>query len=395
VVVIIRTIIVFISIFTFIFISGCTKDSNGNQTDNGIPAPLFIEHTIDADFNGIHCIKVIDLDGDGDPDIVGGSEITPYSLSLGVCWWKNNGGNPPSWTRYPVDQDFEHVMSVDVYDLDGDSCLDIIATSWSMHQITWWKNPGNPQSGWERHPIKSGFINAHDAKGFDLNSNGATDIAAVSSGGEVMVIYNDGSLLPAWDFDILDQSFAGGKTILIQDIDLDGDVDLLGIASDANRITLWENRGGMTINWIAHPVDHNFTGGSGLDIIDINGDGLLDIIATSWQANELSYWICLDLSADQWEKHVITTQLGTAVNARGCDMDMDGDIDIVAVGKNPGRLTLYINENLSWTEQVLTTNFEGGSALHVIDLDGDGDPDIVAGASALGRLAWWENRGSG
>ena len=95
---------------------------------------------------------------------------------------------------------------------------------------------------------------------------------------------------------------------------------------------------------------------------------------------------------NQWQKTVVTSQLEVAVNSFGCDMDLDGDIDIVAVGKDPGELAVFYNDNFTWTKHTIKSGFEGGSALSIVDLDNDGDFDIVAGASALGDLLWWENK---
>jgi hypothetical protein len=144
--------------------------------------------------------------------------------------------------------------------------------------------------------------------------------------------------------------------------------------------------------FIEHSIDSNFDGIHCIKVIELNFDGVLDVIGSSWKMNQLAYWTGQDLANDQWEKTMVTDQLIVATNVRGRDMDRDGDIDIVAVGKDPGELAIFLNDNFFWTRQVVKPNFEGGTALAVIDLDGDGDDDIVAGASALGNLSWWENR---
>ena len=123
----------------------------------------FEQHPIDLSFQGLHAIKVIDLDDDGDLDIVAGSEITPTSNSIGIHWLRNDGGNPINWTRFAIDSSFIHVMSVDVDYIDNDNYPDIVASSWSLHQIAWWKNSGDPTQGWTKYVIKSNYTNAHDA----------------------------------------------------------------------------------------------------------------------------------------------------------------------------------------------------------------------------------------
>jgi hypothetical protein len=93
------------------FLSYCSKKNNTEpKTEPPATTELnFTEHSIDLNFTGMHCIKVFDMDGDGDKDIVGGSEITPTSQSRGLAWWRNDGGDPISWKRFTVDANFEHV----------------------------------------------------------------------------------------------------------------------------------------------------------------------------------------------------------------------------------------------------------------------------------------------
>ena len=367
-------------VFLTIAWSGCAQDM------------AFDLHTIETNFAGMHCVKLFDMDGDGDTDIVGGSEWTPYSQSIGLAWWRNDGGDPIQWTRFTVDRYFDHVMSVDVAFIDSDVHPDIIATSWSLHQIAWWKHSGNTESGWSKRVVRTGFTNAHDARGADVDQDGHTDIVGVSSGSaEVVVCYNDGSATPRWNTQVLTGTFNGGKLLSVLDFDGDDDLDIIGTASDAGRISWWEHGGESPVDWTSHTIATGFPGAGGLDVVDVNGDGLLDVVASSWQMNEVSYWICEALATDQWQKTRLTNQLPVAVNVGGTDLDQDGDVDVVAVGKIPGEINIYKNDQFSWVRTNLKSYFEGGTALAVEDLDQDGNVDIVAGASGLGDLYWWEN----
>lgn len=384
-----KHIIVIVVFFASLLIFYCKKNTNTPQ--NGSHDNFnFNPHHIDLNFAGIHYIKVFDLDGDGDSDIIGGSETTSHSQSRGLAWWRNDGGNPINWRRFTVDANFEHVMSVNVGYVDNDIYPDIVATSWSLHQIVWWKNSGNPTSNWTKNVVRSNFINAHDAKCFDINQDGYTDIAGISSSGQLIVCYNTGSDSPGWDIQTLNNSFSGGKSLMVLDIDQDGDTDIIGTAADANKITWWENQGGNPVNWTSHIID-NFNGSTGIDIIDLNNDGLYDVIGASYKSNEVSYWICEDMMSSQWTKTMITNDLDIAILALGNDLDRDNDMDIVAIGKSPGELNIYENRDFNWIKHTLKTNFEGGSALALDDLDNDGDMDIIAGASGIGQLYWWEN----
>jgi len=58
----------------------------------------------------------------------------------------------------------------------------------------------------------------------------------------------------------------------------------------------------------------------------MNLDEQLDILGTGWEGNEISYWICNDITTNSWTKHVVTNQLAIACDAKGRDIDMQADM---------------------------------------------------------------------
>ena len=351
---------------------------------------VYERHDIETNFDGIKETKIIDLDNDSDLDIVGGSETTPTTNSKGVAWWKNNGNN--SWERFIIDTTFIHVMSVDAAFINDDIYPDIVATSWQLHQIAWWKNSGDPTQGWTKYIVKSNFTNAHDAKCADIDHDGDTDIVAASYGqSSIVICWNDGNPTSNWQTSTLTNTFGGALSIFVMDLDKDNDLDILGTASDADLISWWESSGSNPINWTYHNIASNFVGSSDLYVIDMNQDELYDIIGNAWKSNQIAYWICNDLQSNSWTKHIVTSQLPVATCVAAGDLDKDNDVDIIAVGKIPGELDIFQNSNFNWTKIVLTNDFYGGEDVEVLDLDGDDDLDIVSAASS-GKLIWWENQ---
>ncbi|MFH1196473.1 MAG: FG-GAP-like repeat-containing protein [bacterium] len=373
---------------TFLFLSYYAVNLHSQEIE-------FEKHSIDLNFAGIQCVKIIDLDADGDLDIIGGSEITPSSASKGIAWWRNNGGFPITWSRFTIDASFIHVMSVDAAYIDSDTHPDIVATSWQLNQVAWWKNSGNPVSGWTKTILKTNYTNAHDAQCADIDLDGDTDIVTCNSNpGSVDILYNQNSAQPSWSNVQIGYPFASAKSINIIELDFDNDFDIVAAADGANDIAWWENTGNNSQVWNKKIIENYFDGAAFTSIIDMNNDSKLDIIGSGWSSNQIVYWLCNDLSANDWTQYIVTTTLVFASKGTGCDIDLDGDVDIVALSKDPGdgKLVLFINDNFTWTTQILLPDFLGGAALELIDLDNDGDKDIIAGAGILGDLYWLENK---
>lgn len=353
----------------------------------------FEMHPVDLDIPGIHCIKIFDLDQDGDYDIVGGSEHTPYSSSVGLVWWQNEGGYPVEWTKFTIDGSFLHVMSVDVDFIDNDEFPDILASSWENGKIAWWRNSGNPENNWTSFDIATGWLNPHDAVCFDFDSDLDNDVIGVSTGNNrISIFYNQGGSIPVWQENEVASDFFGAKAIIVEDLNNDSLPDLICAGDGCDDIAWWENLGGDPVNWEKQFVTTNFNGSVGLDAEDMNMDDQLDIIGSGWQGNELSFWICNDIASNTWEKTMVTNQLDIAVKGIGRDFDLDGDKDIVAVGKVPGELALFFKEEDVFVKEVLFPGFNGGSALAVFDIDQDGDDDIISGAGILKQLYLFENK---
>ena len=353
----------------------------------GAQSLSFVGQAIDLNVPGISCITIYDLDRDGDKDIIGGTEIP----GRGLYWWRNDGGDPAQWTRFLVDVSIDDAMSIEVAYINNDTFPDIVATELYQGQIDWWQNSGDPTSGWIKHVVGEPY-GAHDAMCADINADGHTDVVGVSSyPGSVSVFYNDGNVLPGWTENSLCDSLGGAKTITIQDLDRDGDLDVIGAAETANTICWWENIGGDLVHWEEHIITSDFAGAQIAIPVLMDGDSLYDIIAAGAECQQIAYWLCQDLAANQWTKHIVTDQLGVAVNVRGGDFDSDGDLDIAAVGMIPGELSVFRNDSFSWTPMVLRSDFGRGWALEVNDIDQDGDLDIIAGSEDLGDLFLWEN----
>lgn len=175
------------------------------------------------------------------------------------------------------------------------------------------------------------------------------------------------------------------------DIDLDGDIDLLGASRLENSIAWWENDGQQ--NFTEHVITSAFEGAYFIDGVDVDGDGDTDVLAAARMA-DLVVWF--DNEGDgHFSERVVGSSFGAASCVHGLDMDGDGDIDVLAVAEADDKISWFENNGRQWfIQRVVDDDFAQPRFAVACDLDIDGDMDIVACSYDSAQVAWFENDGS-
>jgi len=205
-----------------------------------------------------------------------------------ITWWENNGSE--TFTPHTIDENFNGAISVRGFDIDGDGDMDVLACGWDGNEVAWWENNGSET--FTKRSIDNAVSNPYCIHAADIDNDGDLDVmAAVDTGGDIIWWANDGS--PAdggWVENSVDNSFVRATGIYAADMDIDGDLDILGAAYTDDDITWWENNNSLGTNWTEHTIDADFDAAISVYAVDIDEDGDMDVLGAANGADDITLW---------------------------------------------------------------------------------------------------------
>ena len=162
----------------------------------------------------------------------------------------------------------------------------------------------------------------------------------------------------------------------VGDIDGDGFVDVV-IPSSSGGPLVWYRYP----DWTRHEIAPSGTWSCYARLVDMDGDGDLDILTSEWYTHNRLEWYENpgpdgDPACDPWTRHIIGSPRAHDIEVG--DIDGDGGIEIVTrdQGDQGDRIILWKRDtDTTWVQRVLPCPVGEGLALG--DLDQDGRLDIV------------------
>jgi hypothetical protein len=298
---------------------------NPGNGPGGKPRIAFLTHRLGTDH--AEGISLLDMNGDGFPDLLSGA-----------YWYENPGAGGGEWKQHQfrtvgTHNEFVNDCGEWIVDVDHDGLPDLVTTGWITNGLWWYRNPGpkGVAAGemWKAEKI----TDSYDTEGgafADINGDGKPDLA--------LAHYNRAGVL--W----------------------------VDFSKDKPSV---------------HHLGGREQDGHGIGVADINGDGKADVLTTH------GWFEQIDANNDKWKWHGDWDLGDAGFPILGYDVNHDGKLDLI-YGQGHGYGLYWLEQagtpdHPIWVRHTIDESFSQSHALALVDIDDDGVPELITGKRYRGH----------
>jgi hypothetical protein len=320
------------------------------------------------------CIAAYDIDGDGKIDFALGADWKPFNTKEGgTLQWLNRGKTlDDPWTIHPIGEE-PTVHRIRFADIDGSGKPHLIvgplmgrngtqAKNWmdgSPVRLLAYKIPKDPvKDRWVPEVIDESLHVVHNFHPIPAARGKGVDILTASYEGVSLLTHGDGK----WSRKHLGEGNQGnpksnrGSSEIKQGKLKSGAKFIATIEPwHGDQVVVYtepKERGSL---WERHVIDEQLKWGHAVWCADLDGDGSDELIIgvrddkdpkspKSGERRGVRVYKALDDKGTKWARHIIDDGGIAVEDLAAADIDGDGKIDIVAVGRQTHNVRIYWNK---------------------------------------------------
>ena len=327
------------------------------------------------------CITALDIDGGGDLELVLGAAWKPSDTKTpGTLQWLKRGKDVNAeWTMHAIPCDEPTVHRVRAFDIDGDGKPEVVHVPLQGRECTAkggfvdgrpvrviaYKVPAEPTKpeNWKpivlsnelhvchnfiddfRNPIPGAkaniLITAYEGVYRITNQDGKWTTTKVGEGNQANPKASRGAS------EIKAASFGPGKSVIATIEPWHG-----------NQVVTYTPGSDPKALWQRHVIDEQLRWGHAVWVADLDGDGADELIIgvrddpnpkladTFAEKKGVRIYKCVDGKGAKWDRLLLENGGVAVEDLTAADLDGDGRIDIVAVGRATGNARIYWNKGV-------------------------------------------------
>jgi hypothetical protein len=326
--------------------------STGEKTVAWYEAPDFKKHVISTQHGGTICVAAHDLTGNGKLDVIAGSGFNRRDRSvIEYLHWFEQSEEEGEWKSHFIDEIpyIHRLMSVD-FQGTGENALIVASIRGPVGSLDDWSDPGvlwlyeypcDPYGDWKHYAIDEDLPLNHGLSVCDVDDDGRQDILVGMRDGLIWYEPPAESLDDPWSKWVISE--LESSETWAADIDGDGVNEILSIEPwHGNELIYYKCEGDIRRGpWKRHIVDATLNRGHSIQARDIDGDGKVELISGyNGEGTQLNIYKSTGSDEGRWEKQTVDDGLGMG-QMEILDIDGDGNLEIVATGMSTGNVRIY------------------------------------------------------
>ncbi|MCA9424618.1 MAG: VCBS repeat-containing protein [Candidatus Omnitrophica bacterium] len=361
---------------------GCQAGEITWEESSGGSSPTFAPHTITTSLLRLNETIGVDIEGDGDGDVV-----TAESGRLYLH--KNNGSKPPGFRPIYISSRTGGQPFFPA-DLNNDSNVDLVTSD--GFNVRWFVNFGTDVFTDRFIGNAAGFASDMEVAAALIDSDTNLDVLAGGSG--LTWFQNGGGAFPSFNRVVLDSVQA--TSLAPGDLDGDNDTDIATVTADLDRVSLFQNSGNGSFSKliVSSPT---IDGPKQVGSADLDDDGDTDLFSASDRDGKVVWYENDGNTPPSFTLHTeLSSPSAGVVSVDAGDFDGDGRLDLVSASRDTDRITWFQNDGATppgFTDRNLDTNLDGPASVHAADVDNDGKTDILVAAEKSNSIFLLKNLG--